>query len=97
MQIALLVDNSQAADPYIRDIRDAAPPSSGRSGTTDGSEKPVAVITIGERPTINTDTPTSSGYEGRAADLRHTGSGNYLLDALIETARDSRSAEPHVR
>ena len=63
MQIALLVDNSQAAEPFIRDYREALPAfvdalttASGRRRGTRSPSSPLA-----ERPTITTDYTTDRG------------------------------------
>jgi hypothetical protein len=96
MQIALLIDNSQAADPFIRDMREgattfintiAADPSAARHE--------VAVITIGERPTINTDytTDLQQAVKGAQRFFATPGSGAYLLDGIIETSKGIRKRE----
>ena len=56
MQIALLVDNSQASDPFIRDYREALPAFINTIAADEtGAKHQVAIITLAERPTINTD------------------------------------------
>mgnify|MGYP003704734173 CR=1 FL=1 len=93
MQIALLVDNSQAADPYVRDIREAV---SGfvrtLGGDPSGARHQVAVITIGERPTINTDyTPDlERAATGAQRIFAMPDSAAYLLDGVMETTRGIR-------
>lgn len=87
MQIALLVDNSTAADAFIRDFRDAL------AGfvdvlAADAVKHQIAVITLADRPTINTDY-TSDMARARAGTQRifsTQGSGTYLLDGIIETS-----------
>ena len=63
MQIALLVDNSQAAAPFIRDYREAlaAFVAALTSGDGPGTRNEVAIITLAERPTIVTDYTTDRG------------------------------------
>lgn len=96
MQIALLIDNSQAADPYIRDLREAATTFIETIGADPGGAKhEVAVITIGERPTINTDYTTDLARAVRGAQriFATPGSGAYLLDGIIETSQGIRKRE----
>ncbi len=90
MQIALLVDNSQAADPYVRDLRQGASAFIEALGTDpNGTRHQVAVITIGERPTVNTDYTTDLARAAKGAQriFATPGSGAYLLDGIIETSR----------
>lgn len=90
MQIALLVDNSQAAEPYIRDIREAlASFLTTLEADPSGAKHQVAVITIGERPTINTDytIDLEQAKKGAQRIFSMPGSGAYLLDGIIETSQ----------
>lgn len=99
MQVALVVDNSQAARSMIQDLRlglqgfiDAmTAPSDGRKGAN-----AIAIVTIADRPTIATDYTSD-----RAALTRGVGrifaqpdSGMYLLDALVDVLHgfDKRGA-----
>ncbi|MFN7915835.1 MAG: vWA domain-containing protein [Vicinamibacterales bacterium] len=90
MQIALLVDNSQAADQYVRDIREA---TSGFINTIaadpTGTKHQVAVITVAERPTINTDytTDLARAAKGTQRIFAMPDSGAYMMDGIIETSR----------
>jgi hypothetical protein len=96
MQIALLVDNSQAADPYIRDLRDGLTAFIDAIGADPtGARHQVAVITIGERPTINTDytTDLEQAKKGAQRIFSTPGSGAYLLDAIIETSNGIQKRE----
>jgi VWFA-related protein len=88
LQIALLVDNSQFAEPYTRDYREALPAFA--SGIfSAGSGNQISLITLASRPTILSD------YTSNAAQLQkgverifaESNSGTYLLDALIEVSR----------
>jgi hypothetical protein len=93
MQIALLVDNSAAAGRTIRDIRDAA--SEFIKGVTgNGMENEVALITVGERPTILVDYTTDQAklLKG-AAIFSQPNSGAYMLDGIWETARALKKRE----
>lgn len=90
MQIALLVDNSQAADPYVRDIREGLTAFiAGIGADPSGAKHQVAVITIGERPTINTDytTDLERATKGAQRIFAQPNSGAYLLDGIIETSQ----------
>jgi hypothetical protein len=91
MQIALLVDTSLAANPHISDIRQALPPfvTALITPTATDRRNQIAVIGLGERPTI------LSEYSSDPVQIRQgidriwamPGSGMYLLDALVETAQ----------
>jgi hypothetical protein len=96
IDIALLVDNSQAADLLVRDFRAgltafikaiAADPS--------GARHQVAVITVGERPTINTDytRDIDAAVKGANRIFATPGSGTYMLDGIIETSQGLRRRE----
>ena len=90
MQIVLLVDNSQAADPYVRDIREGLTAFiAGIGADPTGAKHQIAVITIGERPTINTDytTDLARATKGAQRIFAQSNSGAYLLDGIIETAK----------
>jgi hypothetical protein len=90
MQIALLVDNSQAAEQYIRDIREALTAFINTVGADpSGARHQVAVITLGERPTINTDYTSDLplAVKGAQRIFATPGSGAYLLDGIIETSK----------
>ncbi|MGE3958302.1 MAG: hypothetical protein AB7H96_16435 [Vicinamibacterales bacterium] len=96
MQVALLIDNSQAADPYVRDLREATAGfirTIGEDPT--GARHEVAVITVGERPTINTDytTDIERAIKGAQRIFAMPGTGAYLLDGIIETSRGIRKRE----
>ena len=91
MQIAVLVDNSQAAAPFIRDYREAlaAFVDALTNGERPGTRNEVAIITVAERPTIATDYTTDRGALVKSAQriFSNTDSGAYLLDAIIETSQ----------
>jgi VWFA-related protein len=101
MQIALLVDTSQAAEPYIRDYREALPAfiTTVTENKEPGTRNEVALITIGERPTIVTDFTFDRAQllKGVQRVFSMSGSGTYLLDALIEISQGimkRRAARP---
>jgi hypothetical protein len=94
MQIALLVDTSQAARDDIGHVRTALPGFV--AALTTGSVKhEVAIIAIGERPTVFTN------YTFNQAELTKginriwsmQGSGAYLLDGIIEVCQGFRKRE----
>lgn len=96
MQIALLVDNSRAADQYIRDLRESTAAFINTIGADPtGAKHQVAVITIGERPTINTDytTDLAKAVTGTQRIFAAPDSGAYLLDGIIETSKGIRKRE----
>lgn len=90
MQIAVLVDNSQAAEQYIRDYREALPAFIKAIGADEtGAKHQIAVITLAERPTINTDYTfdLAAAVKGVSRIFSISGSGTYLLDGIIETSQ----------
>jgi len=96
MEIALLIDNSQAAEPYVRDLREGATAFiNAMASDPHGARHQVAVITIGERPTINTDytQDLQQAVKGAQRIFATPGSGAYLLDGIIETAKGMRKRE----
>ena len=95
MHIALLVDNSQSSREHIAQIRQALPafiaaltPASG------GVKHDISIIAVGERPT------TLTGYTTNRVTLQQgtdrlwdrTGSGAYLLDAIVDVCRDFKKS-----
>ena len=91
IDLALLVDNSQAATDEITFIRDGL----SRFVSTMGSEHRIALITLADRPTVvvpyTTDTGALTKAIGRL--FQQTGSGMTLLDGLWETSRGLRRRE----
>jgi hypothetical protein len=84
MPIAVLVDNSAAAEAAIPDIRAALTSFVAALGDVG----PVALISMGERPTVIADYSTSREAiaSGIARVFSRPGSGATLLDAVSETA-----------
>jgi hypothetical protein len=88
MQIAILVDTSQGARDDISHMRTALP-SFVKALTTGAVKNEVAIIAIGERPTV------FANYTFNQAELKKgidriwsmQGSGAYLLDGIIETCQ----------
>jgi hypothetical protein len=96
LQIAVLVDNSQAAEPYIREYRDALPAFikdivAGESG----AKHQLSIITLADRPTLNTDYSSDSAelVKGAQRIFSNTNSGAVLLDAILETLTGFRKRE----
>lgn len=85
IHLALLVDDSQASGPAIQQIRD------GLSAFLDAlaGKAEVALITFGERPTsiVEYTTNTEQLKKGVMRIFARTGSGAYLLDAIVDACR----------
>jgi VWFA-related protein len=87
MQVALLVDNSQAATRAITNLRDGLGPF---VNTLTAAGHEVSLITIGDRPTIVVDsTKDGAALRQKGVDrlFAQPGSGAYLLEAISETTR----------
>jgi Ca-activated chloride channel homolog len=89
--IAVLVDTSQDAEPFIPDFR---------QGLLDffkaiSNRQEIALIGFGQRPSILVDytRDTRRLEAGVARIVAHTGSGAYLMDSIIETSRSLRNRE----
>jgi hypothetical protein len=99
MQIAILVDNSQAAAADIQNIRTALGGfvAALTVPTVSGRHNEVAIITLGDRPTLVADYSIERAEleKGVGRIFAQPGSGNYLLDGLIEASRglEKRGAE----
>ena len=93
MQIAVLVDNSQAARSFIRDIRVGL--ESFVTDMTNGTKNDLSIISLGERPTILADATSDRErlLKGVYRIFELNGSGNYLLDGVIETSRGFKKKE----
>lgn len=88
MQIAVLVDTSQAARDQIAHVRTALP-AFVKTLTTGAVRNEVAIIAIGERPTVFTNYTFSAIELQKGIDRIWSmqGSGTYLLDGIIETSQ----------
>lgn len=96
LQIALLVDNSQAAESYIREYREALPAFiSAVAADANGVRHQVSIITLADRPTVNTDytSDASQLVKGAQRLFSVSGSGTYLLDGIRETVAAFRKRE----
>jgi hypothetical protein len=90
MQIALLVDNSQASEQYIRDYREALPAFiNAIVGDPTGVRHQMSIVTVGERPTINTEYTSDAAQlvKGAQRIFAASGSGTYLLDGIREVSQ----------
>ncbi|RPI56001.1 MAG: VWA domain-containing protein [Acidobacteria bacterium] len=97
LQIALLVDTSQAIEDHLLDIRNAL----GAFFKQMGGRNEIALIGFGERPTTLVDLTKDVArlQKGIGAVFARQGSGTYLLDAIVETAdafRRRETARPHI-
>jgi hypothetical protein len=97
MQVAILVDTSQAARDSIAHIREALPPFVTELTTPNeaGRKNEIAIIGIGERPTILSEYSTNPRIVQKGIDRiwAYQSSGMYLLDAIIETAQGLKKRE----
>lgn len=88
MQIEVLVDDSQAAREYIRDMRSALPSfvDTLTEPKSVGGRNEVGIVALGERPTILTPPTFDRPALQKGIDriFAQSGSGSYLLDAIIE-------------
>ena len=90
MLIALLVDNSQAGEPYIRDYREALPAfleTIAADADVQGRHQ-IALIALASRPTILVDytMDTDRLRQGIGRVFSQSDSGTYLLDAIMEVS-----------
>jgi VWFA-related protein len=89
--IAVLVDTSQDAEPFIPDFRQGLLEFFGAIS----NRHEIALIGFGQRPSILVDytRDTKRLEAGVARVVVHTGSGAYLMDTIIEASRSLRSRE----
>lgn len=90
MQIAVLVDNSQAAESYIRDYREALPAFiTAIDADETGARHEISIITLAERPTIATDYTTDTARLVKRAQgiFSMPGTASYLLDGIMEVSQ----------
>jgi hypothetical protein len=91
MPVAILVNNTQAANPHIADIRTAM---RAFVKSLDGLG-PIAIIGVADRPTILRDYTTDQKQleDGIGRIFAMPGAGATLLDAVIETSRGLQRRE----
>jgi hypothetical protein len=94
MQIAILVDTSQGARDDISHMRTALPAFI-KTLTTGEVRNEVAIIAIGERPTVFTNYTFSQVELKKGVDRIWSvqGSGAYLLDGIIEVCQGFKKRE----
>ena len=85
LRIALLIDTSQAMEPYVSDLRRALRDFVNQMA----GEHELALVAFGERPTVLVDyTHDPARLEaGIGRVFAQSGSGAYLLDAIVEVSR----------
>ncbi len=97
MQIALLVDTSQAADEHVSHMRTALGPFAVDMTRPNaaGRKSELAIIGIGERPTILSEYSSDPKQIQKGIDRIWSlhQSGMYLLDAIIETSQGLKKRE----
>ena len=96
MQVAILIDTSQGARDDISHIRTALP-AFVKALTTGEVKNEVAIIAIGERPTVFTNYTFNQAELKKGIDRIWSvqGSGAYLLDGIVEVCQGfkKRSAQ----
>jgi hypothetical protein len=97
MQIAVLVDTSQAARNQFTYIRQGLPDFVTALTTPNeaGRHNEIAIIGVGERPTILSDYSTDPVVVKKGVDRIWSlqNSGMYLLDAIIEVSKGLKKRE----
>jgi von Willebrand factor type A domain-containing protein len=94
MQVAVMVDTSQGARDIISHIRTALP-GFVKTLTTGDVKNEVAIIAIGERPTVFTNYTFNQAELQKGVDRIWSiqGSGAYLLDGIIEVCQGFKKRE----
>ena len=97
MQIAVLVDTSQAMEEHMLDVRTALRGFFKQMG----GKHEIALIGLGERPTVLSDYTRDAARLEKAIGsvFSRPGSGTYILDAIVESAngmRRRKAARPHI-
>jgi len=93
MQIAILVDNSQASSGFIRDLRVGL--ESFVTDMTNGTKHELSIVALAERPTILTETTSDRQklLKGIGRIFDQSNSANYLLDGVIEVCQGFKKRE----
>jgi VWFA-related protein len=94
MHVALMVDTSSASRNNLRDIREAVNEFVKATTGTEVKHQ-VAMIGVGERPTVLVDYTSDQMklLKGVGLIFPHSQSGAYLLDGVIEAARGFKKRE----
>jgi hypothetical protein len=100
VQIALLVDDSQAAQSAIADVR-AGLKAFVRKMLAANPESQIALISFGERPTLLTDYTSSAEQleRGISRIFARPNSGAYMLEAIVSATNGvlkRGAARPHI-
>lgn len=93
MQVALLVDNSQAATRAIQRMREGITQF---VNLVANGRNEISIVTMGDRPTLVVDaTSDADKLKKNGADrlFAQPGSGTYLLESIIETSKGFRKKE----
>jgi len=97
MQIAVLVDTSQAMEEHMLDVRTAL-----RNFFKEMAGKhDIALIGLGERPTVLSDYTRDAARLDKAVGsvFARTGSGTYIMDAIVEASSGMerrKATRPHI-
>lgn len=88
MQIAVLVDTSQAMEEHLLDVRTAL----GAFFKQMGGKHEIALIGLGERPTVLLDYTRDAGRLEKSVGtvFSRSGSGSYILDGIVEASNGMR-------
>lgn len=91
LEVALIVDNSQAATPFTHDLREGV---RAFIRTLGGGHR-IALVGAGERPTVLQDYSSDPAVLQRGVDrlFAQPGSGAYVLQAIIDVARGIQRRE----
>jgi VWFA-related protein len=97
LQIALLVDTSQALEDHLLDLRTALQAFFKQMG----GRHEIALIGLGERPTVLVDLTREVPRLEKAIGSVYArqGSGTYILDAIVEASdalRRRKATRPHI-
>jgi VWFA-related protein len=92
LQIEILIDNSEAAQDYIADIRRALPPFVDALLGPDARRNQIGLVALADRPTILTQSTSNAAELKKGIDRLFplNGAGTYLLDGLIEVGNGFR-------
>jgi len=97
MQIAVLIDTSQAIEEHMLDVRTALRTFFKQMG----GKHDIALIGFGERPTVLSDyTRDAARLEKSVGSVfARSGSGTYILDAVVEASnalQRRKATRPHI-
>jgi von Willebrand factor type A domain len=93
IQVAILVDNSQAATRAIQRMRDGLNAFIDRVAN---GKNEISIVTMGDRPTLMVDATTDADKlkkDGANRLFATPGSGTYLLESVLETTKGFRKKD----